>query len=118
VTGPPYPERVLLAPAKAILEVRLLNLESDQRVARTLLQPHSATVATSGPWQPELEPVTADRYQVLQLPPGVYDVYFWVARGSGLPRPYASRELEVPEGRLTQATLDLAGPPDDQEPDW
>ena len=107
---PPYPDRVLLTPAKSILEVRLLNLELEQRVVRTQLQPHAPTVARTGPWQPELERVAEDRYQTPQLTPGTYDVYFWVARGRGAPRVFEAREVEVPAGQLTQTTLDIAAP--------
>lgn len=108
--GTALPELVLLEPADASLEIRLLNSEAGHRVVRTLLQSHSRSIARSGPWTPILERRAADRYGAEGIPPGAYDVYFWTILDEGEPRSYSLRAVSVPPGERAVVDLDLSAP--------
>lgn len=101
------PELARLEPADGALEVELVNRAAQERVKRFELHPHLPAEAQEGPWKPTLEQLDGDLYRAQQLPPGEYDVYFWVSSGRSAPRTLAARSVKVEPGRRTSVRLDV-----------
>ena len=95
-----------LSPATAGLEVRLSGMTFDHRLVRSLVVQRDARLP-EGPWSPELEQRALDVYACAGLAPGSYDVYLWIARGQGAPRPYQLGEIELSAGVEERVELDL-----------
>jgi len=102
------PDEILLASADAILEVSILGLEADHRVARSLLQPRERRARQGGPWDARFKPLREDLHLAESIPPGRYDVYFWISKARGAPRSLSRSGVEVPAGEKTILSLDIA----------
>ena len=110
------PGSVLMDEATARLEVQIAGLGPEDKVVRSLLQPHAFPVVADSPWSPVLERTAPDRLAGHRLPAGDYDVYVWVARGWDAPRCLESLAVHVESAELALLELDARAPPA-QEPD-
>ncbi len=117
VRGEALPHEVAFDAATAALELRLLNVTSEHRFVRSLLQPRAPNSVPGSLWTPTLEERALDVYVADRLPPGTYDVYVWVALARGEPRAFSLEAVEVEAGGTTRRSIDVASPQDPEEGD-
>jgi len=114
--GSPVPAELLFEPADGAIEVRLTPFGPQDRVVRTLLQPHGRPATGDALWDPVLEPRGMGILVAERVPPDEYDVYVWVAAGGAGPRPAAARAVRVEPGSRQRVDLELRQGPE-IEPD-
>ena len=117
VPGRALPEEVLLTAPDGALEVRLSHLLPGCQVIRTHLQPRQRLAYTGGPWEPVLTPRAVDLYRSERLPPGGYDLYFWIRLDTGEERTASRSRVEVRAGETAEVALDLANLPSGESDD-
>jgi len=92
------------------LELRLENVNAEQRVVRSLLQ-RVGRRADGQPFaEPALDERTPDLWVADKLSPGAYDVYVWVSEAGETPRPFSRKRVKVTAGEVLQTSIDVSIP--------
>ncbi|MDP6849566.1 MAG: hypothetical protein QGH51_02110 [Planctomycetota bacterium] len=103
--GEVIPEKLYFVESNANLVVRIQGMKSNWRIVRSQLQSREFPSTDKSPWRPILRKTEHGSLRADKIPPGVWDIYVWIAHSGNPPEALTRQMLTVPAGETTTVPL-------------